>query len=81
MDAQHAIRDMLNERGPGKTICPSEAARRLDPENWRDQMEQIRRAAAAMADADEIVVTQKGEAVDLREAKGPVRLSMGKAFH
>ncbi|MFW5634767.1 MAG: DUF3253 domain-containing protein, partial [Erythrobacter sp.] len=29
MTAEQAILALLEERGPGRTICPSEAARRL----------------------------------------------------
>jgi len=30
-----AIVDLLDERAAGASICPSEAARRIDPEGWR----------------------------------------------
>jgi len=33
--AEAAILSLLAEREAGKSICPSEAARRLDPETWR----------------------------------------------
>ena len=40
-------------------------------------MPDVRRVAAALADRDEIVVTQKGDPVSIREARGPVRIIRG----
>lgn len=74
MTPEEAIRGLLAQREPGLTICPSEAARALDPDGWRAHMEEVRAAAAAMADRGELDVTQGGETVDVRTARGPVRL-------
>lgn len=77
--AASVIRKLLNERGEGKTICPSEAARALAGSDeraaWEPKMDTVRKAAARMADAGEIVVTQKGHIVDITTVRGPVRLS------
>jgi hypothetical protein len=65
----------VRRRGAGRTICPSEVARALvGDERFRELMSHVREAAAEMADRGEIVVTQKGKAVDIRTARGPVRL-------
>lgn len=80
----HAILSLLSERGPGRTICPSEAARAViaDSEEgdatgrWRTLMEPARAAAARLAAAGRIDVTQKGEVVDIETARGPVRLRL-----
>jgi hypothetical protein len=69
-----AILDLLGQRGPDKTICPSEVARRVAPDNWRPLMEPTRAAAKRLATAGEIVVTQRSRVVDVLKAKGPVRL-------
>lgn len=69
---EEAIRSVLADREG--TACPSEAARLLDPEGWRERMGDVREAAAAMADRGELDVTQGGEVVDVRAARGPVRL-------
>ena len=62
-------------RGPEKTICPSEAARTLaGAGDFRPYMEPVRDAAAKLADAGRIEVTQKGEPVKIGEARGPIRL-------
>ncbi len=77
---EHEIRRMVAERGPTKTVCPSEVARSLagseDRAKWEPLMQPVRDVAAKMVAAKEIVVTQKGRAVDLQRAKGPVRLRL-----
>lgn len=54
------IRDLLSQRDPDKTICPSEVARALRDDDWRDLMDPVRAEAAALADAGVIDITQKG---------------------
>jgi hypothetical protein len=75
--AREAILRLLDERGPGKTICPSEAARALAGDaDFRPYMEPVREAAAKLADAGEIEVTQKGRPVTIADARGPIRLGL-----
>ena len=69
-----AILKLLSLRGEGKTICPSEAARLIDPVAWKALMEPARAAAQRLMDRGEIVVTQRGRVVELSQAKGPIRL-------
>ena len=68
-----AIRDLLRAR-PGGTICPSEAARRVRPDDWRPLMEATRRAARRMAAEGHIEVMQGGRSVDPGAFRGAVRL-------
>ena len=69
------IRSLLDERGPDKTICPSEVARVLaGAGDFRPHMEHVREVAAEMAARGELEVTQRGVVVDVRRARGPVRL-------
>ena len=76
-EARAAILALLAERAPGRTICPSEAARALGGDDgFRTLMPLVREAAAAMTDAGELEVTQRGEPVDVRTARGPVRLRL-----
>ena len=65
---------LLDERAPGKTICPSEVARKLGGEAWRDLMQPVRDVAAERSDAGELEVTHRGEKVDPRNPGGPIRL-------
>ncbi len=63
------------DRGPGKTLCPSEAARRLSPD-WRPLMPEIRRVADQLRAEGRLVATQKGMKVDPQAALGPIRLGL-----
>jgi len=71
---ERAILDLLRERRPGATICPSEAARAVDEHDWRDLMPAARDAARRLVSAGRVEVTQGGDVVDLATAKGPIRL-------
>jgi hypothetical protein len=70
-----AVTALLRERGAGKTICPSEIARRLAPEGWRSQMKAVREAVERMVDDGVVVVMQRGEVVEPRKARGPIRVA------
>ena len=74
-DHEDAIRALLDRRAPGKTICPSEAARAVGGDDgFREHMDPVRDAAREMVARGEIEVTQRGEVVDLDAARGPIRL-------
>ena len=72
---ERAILGLLAQRDEGKTICPSDAARSL-AEDWRPLMAPVREAAYEMADEGRLEVTQKGEVVDGRTARGAIRLRL-----
>jgi hypothetical protein len=69
------IRRLLRERGAGKSICPSDVARALSPTGFRSLMPEVRTVAARMVRTREIVVMQRGAAVDIAAARGPIRLA------
>jgi hypothetical protein len=71
---ERAILDLLRQRRPEATICPSEAARAVDKDDWRDLMPAARDAAGRLVAAGRVEVTQGGEVVDLATAKGPIRI-------
>ena len=73
-----AILALLAERGAGKTICPSEAARRVAKSGtrWEPLMEPARAAARRLYAAGKLVVMQGGHTVDPSHAKGPIRLKL-----
>jgi hypothetical protein len=71
------VRVLLRHRDPTSTICPSDAARVVGGDSWRDLMDMARSVAAELATAGVIVVSQSGQAVDLAHASGPVRLGRG----
>jgi hypothetical protein len=68
------ILELLERRAPGKTICPSDAARALAGSDFRPLMATARAAAAELVATGEIEVTQRGEVVDIADARGPIRL-------
>jgi len=69
--------NLLRQRGPDKTICPSEVARSLfAPSEWRAHMAQVREVAFRLVEAGLIDVTQRGRVVDTHRAKGPIRLRL-----
>jgi hypothetical protein len=70
---ERAILDLLHRRGAGKTICPSEAARAVRPEDWEEWMERARAAGRRLVARGEIVITQGGRTVDPSTAKGAIR--------
>ncbi len=71
---EQTIDALLDQRRDGATICPSEAARAVDPEDWRALMPAARDAAGRLAAAGAVQVTQRGEVVDVATARGPVRI-------
>jgi hypothetical protein len=71
---ERAIGELLDQRRPDVSICPSEAARAVDPGGWRELMPAARAAAGRLAAAGAAEVTQAGEVVDVATARGPVRI-------
>lgn len=70
-----ALRTLARHRAPDGTTCPSDAARAVGGEGWRDLMDLTRDVARDLARAGEVEITQKGTALDPDEAwKGPVRV-------
>ncbi len=66
---------LATARGAGKSFCPSEVARGLATE-WRPLMPEIRRVAAGLQAEGALVATQKGRPVEVRVARGPIRLAL-----
>jgi len=73
------IRELLAKRAATSTICPSDAARAVSPDDWRDLMEPARRAARRLVAAGEVDITQGGQVVDPSTAKGPIRIRRHRA--
>lgn len=69
-----AITTLLDARARRATICPSEAARQVDPDGWRELMEPARMAARRLVERGTVEIVQQGRVVDPSTAKGPIRL-------
>lgn len=68
--------EMLRNRSRGASICPSEVAQATHPENWREHMESVRRAARRLVARGEVDVLQRGRVVDPDRARGPIRVRL-----
>jgi hypothetical protein len=69
------ILDLARQRGPSSSICPSDAARAVGGEQWRDLMAQARDVARDLARAGDVEVLQKGSALDPDAPwRGPIRI-------
>jgi hypothetical protein len=69
-----AIERLLDARATSASICPSEAARAVDADGWRELMEPARRAARRLVAAGRLEITQDGRVVDPSTARGAIRL-------
>ncbi|MGV8969941.1 MAG: DUF3253 domain-containing protein [Microbacteriaceae bacterium] len=65
---------LLDQSATNGSICPSDAARAVGGEGWRELMEPARRAARRMVAAGEVQITQRGVVVDPSTARGPIRV-------
>lgn len=74
-----AILTLVAARGPGKTICPSEAARAVGgdhPDGWGPLMQPARRIAVRLMKEGRVVITRKGRPVDPDDFRGVYRLTL-----
>jgi hypothetical protein len=70
---------LVAERGPGRSISPTDAARALGgdhPDGWGPLMPSIRRAAINLARQGRLVILRKGKPVDPADLKGVYRLAL-----
>ena len=65
---------LTEARGAGKSICPSDAARAIRPDDWNRFMTETRRVAIQMAEAGEIEILRKGKPVAPDAVRGVIRL-------
>ena len=72
-ELERTVLALLASRKAGATICPSDAARAVGGEDWRELMEPARAAARRLVAAGEVEITQGGAVVDPSTAKGPIR--------
>lgn len=80
-EIEASILALLAQRDPGKTICPSEAARAVFGDaGFRPHMDRVRGVAFALADRGAVEVTQRGALVDGRTARGPIRLRLARGL-
>jgi hypothetical protein len=73
------ILELLAQRANGATICPSDAARAVRPDDWRDHMDDARDAARRLVAQGQVTITQGGEPVDPHDFRGPIRIRLNPA--
>ena len=81
-NADEVILSLCTASGPGKTICPTDAAKSLaersggDDLAWREALTPVRRAAVRLAKAGRLVIYRKGKPVDPEDFRGVYRLGL-----
>ncbi len=67
---------LIADRGSGKSICPSEVARALAPDEatWRPLMHRVRHAALALQAEGRLDILRKGKPVPADQVRGVIRL-------
>lgn len=63
----------------GLTICPSDAARRIDPVGWRALMPQVHDAARRLVVDGAVAITQSGQVVSPDAVVGAYRIRKRQA--
>lgn len=70
---------LLNERGPDKTIGPSDVAQAIggnQPEGWGPLMPSVRKVAVRLMKEERITILRKGRSVDPDDFRGTYRLAL-----
>ncbi len=78
-EAEAAILRLVGERGPDKSICPTDAARVLGKQAWRSHLGRVRAAAVELARSGRIEILRKGKPVELHAVGGVIRLRLRSA--
>jgi hypothetical protein len=79
-DLEGAIIRLLDQRKDGATICPSDAARSVAPDDWRPLMEATRAAARRLVESGDVEITQAGRVVEMAAVRGPIRIRRKGGF-
>ena len=72
---ENKIVEILERKPRGSSICPSEAAKELNPGGWKELQEPARCAARRLEARGKIELKQQGQNVNPSTAKGAIRLS------
>jgi hypothetical protein len=71
---------LAKERGQGKTICPTEAAKaaaeQRGEENWQGRLPAVKAAATRLALRGSVSIYRKGKPVDPETFKGIYRIGL-----
>ena len=70
----NAMLRIAAERGPEKSLCPTDVARAVSAENWRPLLGAVRKVAADLARQGKIEILRKGKPISPDEIRGVIRL-------
>jgi hypothetical protein len=76
---EQTILRLAGERGPEKTICPSDAARAIvgsNVDDWGPLMQPLKRIAMRMAREGRVVLYRKGKSVSPDDLRGIYRIGV-----
>lgn len=73
------IRTLLRSRGEG-SICPSDAARTVGGDQWRELMDTARQVALDLRADGVVAITQRGRVVSGADIRGPIRIVAADAL-
>jgi len=79
--AAATIRALLSHRAAcsgGATICPSDVARTIGGETWRECMALVREVAAGLVERGQLRVLQRGREVAIDQVRGPIRFALSR---
>jgi len=75
-DISATILSVAKQRGSEKSTCPSEIARMLFPDDWREHMKDVVEVAIDLHHKNMVAITQKGIPIDVAHIKGPIRIKI-----
>ncbi len=78
-EMEAAMLALLEERGPGRTIGPSDVAQAIggnQPDGWGPLMQPVRKVAVRLMKEGRIVILRKGRPVDPDDFRGTYRLAL-----
>ena len=84
-DLAAVIVSLCAEVGPGKSICPTDAAKAFAKERgeddlaWREWLTKVRRSAVDLAREGRLVIYRKGKPVDPNDFRGVYRLGLPRS--
>ena len=80
-DLEDAIVSLLDRRPREASICPSEAAKAVSPDDWEALMQRARNAARRLVASGRVEITQNGRVVEPSAARGPIRIRSAGVRH
>jgi hypothetical protein len=77
-----SILALAKHRGPDSSICPSDAARAIGGDKWRELMADARQLARELAKCGDVQITQRGDVLDPDGVwSGPIRITTARVEH